>query len=303
MSGPNHLQRLREFLLASFSEHELRQLLTDRHGVEVGFALPVGGSPAQFFDAAVTLLDRRGLIDEGLFRELAAAVPARREQVEQLAEAWRQVSTFPPSDRKPTTTRPPALGYVYAIVEISAEGPAHAVTLQAGTCTCGVGLLGLARERGSLELVAMDACIAVAAQEVEVFVRMRGPHILRDHDRFLLGDTLTEVHLAAGHPVLELRGGGRGVVVPLAGSLRLGRAAPGVRVPQDPRMSRYHAQIDALHGEFTAGPVGAGPAFMLTDVGSANGTWLGIRERHRLSHGDEFRVHDGTFRVEITLRR
>mgnify|MGYP000606101255 CR=1 FL=1 len=296
MTGTLPLQLLREFLVSSFDEDELRRVLGDRYGPRLVRSLPFGGPLVRVCEEAVATLERQGLIDDDLFAALAGLLPAKRGQVERLAEAWRQVTTAPACEPRPTTTRPAIEGYMYAILELAPESRARrAVMLHEGSCECGVGLLGLPRGGGSLELVARDSAVLLSAQGADVFVRLRGPYVLRDHDRFLLGDTLVEVRLA-GHPLVKLHAeqDPHGLVVPLTGTVRLGRAVPLVRPPQDPRMSRQHAQIDLLDD---------GPGFLLIDLGSANGTWVRIRERHRFTHGDEFRAHDATFRVEVTLRR
>lgn len=303
MSGPPPLQQLREFLVSSFNEGELRVFLGDLYGPRLVRLLPAGGSFLHVCEEAVATLERQGYVDDGLFAALTRHLPAKRAQIEQIVAARRDCGASFEEDPRPTTTRDFYEGYMYAIIELATAARARrAVMLQEGSCECGVGLLGLPRSGGSLEVVARDSAVLLSAQDADVFARLREPYILRDRDKILLGDTLVEVDLSANHPVIRLQGGQYEQMVPLARSVRLGRAAP-LRVPQDPRMSRRHAQIDALHGEFDC-DVGPGrPAYLLVDLGSANGTWVRIRERHRFGHGDEFRAYDGTFRVEVTLRR
>ncbi len=70
----------------------------------------------------------------------------------------------------------------------------------------------------------------------------------------------------------------------------LGRESGDVVFPDDPFLSRRHAVIrtDA-----------AKKAFFLADFGSSNGTFLQIRGEVSLQHGDEFRVGQQLFRVDL----
>lgn len=304
MGRPLHIKQLRDFLESSLSEDELRRLLADHGDPRLLHGLPTGASLVRVCDLVVDTLERQGLVNDELFDQLMQHLPAKRGQVEAIAAAWRQM-TLPLAERRPTkTTRGPDAVYVYAIIELAGEARARrAVMLHEGCCVGDAGLLGLPRGGGSLTLEACESHVLLVAHETDVFVRLDRPHQLLDHDRLLLGDTLAEVSLG-GHPAITLRDEQQALMVPLIGAVVLGRSAALDRLPRDPRMSRRHARIDALHVDF-ADEAGAarGPVFVLVDLGSSNGTWVKIRGRHRFGHGDMFRVYDASFRVEVTLSR
>ncbi len=75
-------------------------------------------------------------------------------------------------------------------------------------------------------------------------------------------------------------------VVHLKDELTIGRADDNGLQLEDPKASRHHARVH-LQGE----------TFILTDLGSANGTWLGgirLSVPHPLHHGDQFTIGDTT---------
>lgn len=78
----------------------------------------------------------------------------------------------------------------------------------------------------------------------------------------------------------------RGQAVPLTGEVTLGRSPECDVVVQDQAMSRRHAQLKLADGRW-----------LLVDLGSANGVWVGnqrVRE-HRLASGDRFRLGTTSF--------
>lgn len=76
----------------------------------------------------------------------------------------------------------------------------------------------------------------------------------------------------------------------------LGRESGDVVFMEDPFLSRRHAVIRAT---LAAPGSGAPPAFQLVDLGSSNGTFLRARGDVALVHGDQFRVGQQLFRVEL----
>jgi pSer/pThr/pTyr-binding forkhead associated (FHA) protein/ribosomal protein L40E len=70
----------------------------------------------------------------------------------------------------------------------------------------------------------------------------------------------------------------------------LGREVGDIVFTDDPFMSRRHAAIrrDPNNNQFT-----------LRDLGSSNGTFIAIRGRHAISHGDHIRVGQHLFRLDV----
>ncbi len=73
----------------------------------------------------------------------------------------------------------------------------------------------------------------------------------------------------------------------------LGRESGDIIFAEDPFLSRRHAAINVMED-------GKKRAFSLSDFGSSNGTFLQIRGEAPLEGGDEFRVGQQLFRVELT---
>lgn len=69
----------------------------------------------------------------------------------------------------------------------------------------------------------------------------------------------------------------------------LGREQADIVFSDDPFLSRRHAAIAAGHGG----------AFILSDLGSSNGSALRCRGDHTLEHGDQFRVGRHLFRFDL----
>lgn len=100
-----------------------------------------------------------------------------------------------------------------------------------------------------------------------------------------------ETRLPPPAAVLEIRespdASVAGKVVPLeAGSLVLGRSPDCHVAVQDRAMSRRHAELKLVDG-----------TWLLADLGSANGVWVGHRKvaEHRLQNGDAFRLGGTVF--------
>jgi hypothetical protein len=85
----------------------------------------------------------------------------------------------------------------------------------------------------------------------------------------------------------------------------LGRESGDVVFTEDPFLSRRHAAIRALGRDgqlLVTSPAGAKPdiaKFALVDLGSSNGTFLRIRNEIELIAGDQFRVGQQLFRVDM----
>ncbi len=85
----------------------------------------------------------------------------------------------------------------------------------------------------------------------------------------------------------------------------LGRESGDVVFTEDPFLSRRHAAIRLVHkdGSPVASTEKPGPRdalrFALVDLGSSNGTFLRIREPVELVSGDQFRIGQQLFRVDL----
>jgi pSer/pThr/pTyr-binding forkhead associated (FHA) protein len=74
----------------------------------------------------------------------------------------------------------------------------------------------------------------------------------------------------------------------------IGREQGDIVFTDDPFLSRRHAALRVLGGGSGSGP----RRFVLTDLGSSNGTFLQVREEVRLRHGDHFRIGQQLFRFD-----
>ena len=88
----------------------------------------------------------------------------------------------------------------------------------------------------------------------------------------------------------------------------LGRESGDIVFTEDPFLSRRHAAIRAsVHappspqdGKGVEGSVAAAPAFALVDLGSSNGSYIQIKTEVPLHDGDQFRIGQQLFRVDLT---
>ena len=146
-----------------------------------------------------------------------------------------------------------------------------------------------------------------------IFLRIRNPAPLQSGDTFLVGEQLLRVDLSQeDQPITPdadgtyfygsprrpcrfrltqlLRGGSVGFVYRArADSVTMGREGNDVNFPQDPFISGRHARVDHT-----------GDAFVLTDTGSKNGTFVRIKGEAPLSHGDYVFMGQQLLRVEVT---
>lgn len=147
-----------------------------------------------------------------------------------------------------------------------------------------------------------------------VFVRSRGPHPLAHGDLLLLGqqvlrfEAVTEIEGARGpamqHGVLlfgspaptsrgrlvqrTVEGLVRDVLYLVRDEFVVGRESGDRTYPDDVFMSRRHATIKR-----------EASGFVLTDLGSSNGTFVQIHAEYTLRDGDQFRIGHHLFRVDV----
>ncbi len=96
--------------------------------------------------------------------------------------------------------------------------------------------------------------------------------------------SLTQL-LAGGHPGMIFRA--------RDDTLTIGREDNDINFPDDPFISGRHATVQAIDT-----PLGA--AFVLTDLGSKNGTFLRVHDETVLAHGDYVFLGQQLLRVEVT---
>lgn len=92
-------QSLRTLLISLFQVWEFRSFLRyDPRGQSIEPFLPSGdGSPAEFVDAAIDALARRGLLDKYFFERLKADYPNRAREIEQV----ERLIVSPPTNAQP----------------------------------------------------------------------------------------------------------------------------------------------------------------------------------------------------------
>jgi pSer/pThr/pTyr-binding forkhead associated (FHA) protein len=149
-----------------------------------------------------------------------------------------------------------------------------------------------------------------------VYVRLRGPELLRHGDLVLVGLEVLRFELVSdaerglgpatergtrvfGSPALTrharlcqltVEGVPRDVYYLCRDETVIGRESGDVVFTNDPFMSRKHASL-------TRDP--ALGAFTLTDLGSSNGTYLAIRGEQEVVNGDHLRVGQHLFRLDV----
>jgi pSer/pThr/pTyr-binding forkhead associated (FHA) protein len=149
-----------------------------------------------------------------------------------------------------------------------------------------------------------------------VYVRLRGPELLRHGDLVLVGLEVLRFELVSdaerglgpatergtrvfGSPALTrharlcqltVEGVPRDVYYLCRDETVIGRESGDVVFTNDPFMSRKHASL-------TRDP--ALGAFTLTDLGSSNGTYLAIRSEQEVVNGDHLRVGQHLFRLDV----
>jgi pSer/pThr/pTyr-binding forkhead associated (FHA) protein len=145
-----------------------------------------------------------------------------------------------------------------------------------------------------------------------VFIRIREPVDLMHQDHFLVGEQLLRFETcedtgpqvddagtfyysspkrpSAFRLVQILRGGDVGLSYRARGeAVSLGREGNDIDFPTDQFISGRHAQVQAL-----------GNRFVLSDIGSKNGTFVRLSKERALNHGDYVFIGQQLLRVEIT---
>jgi pSer/pThr/pTyr-binding forkhead associated (FHA) protein len=83
----------------------------------------------------------------------------------------------------------------------------------------------------------------------------------------------------------------------------LGRESGDVVFTEDPFLSRRHAAVRMEDGPLAADPRTGQPQkprrFLVTDLGSSNGTFVQVRGEIPLENGDQFRIGQQLFRVDL----
>ena len=147
-----------------------------------------------------------------------------------------------------------------------------------------------------------------------VFIRIHTPARLESGAAFLVGEQLLQIEALApdfgpqpdaegtyfyASPkraskmrlIQRIRGGDIGLIVRARGdSITLGREGNDVNFPDDPFISGRHAEVS----------ISQDGGFVITDLGSKNGTFVRIVGESPLVHGDYVFVGQQLFRVEIT---
>ncbi len=72
----------------------------------------------------------------------------------------------------------------------------------------------------------------------------------------------------------------------------LGRESGDIVFPDDPFLSRRHAAVKVDQG---------GQRFVLADLGSSNGTFIQIRGQVTIKNGDQFRIGQQLFRIDLSV--
>jgi pSer/pThr/pTyr-binding forkhead associated (FHA) protein len=157
-------------------------------------------------------------------------------------------------------------------------------------------------------------CVRDEGSTNGVFLRIHQPVRLESGASFLIGEQLLQIEALApdfgpqpdaegtyfyASPkraskmriIQRLRGGDIGLIVRARGdSVTMGREGNDVNFPDDPFISGRHAEVSIT-------PDGA---FVITDQGSKNGTFVRITGETSLVHGDYVFVGQQLLRVEIS---
>jgi pSer/pThr/pTyr-binding forkhead associated (FHA) protein len=147
-----------------------------------------------------------------------------------------------------------------------------------------------------------------------VFVRIKSATPLESGGMFLVGEQLLQIEASApdfgpqpdsegtyfyASPkraskmrlIQRLRGGEIGIIYRARGDgITIGRENNDVNFPDDPFISGHHAQIS----------IGADGRFVLTDLGSKNGTFIRINDEAPLGNGDYVFIGQQLLRVELS---
>lgn len=143
-----------------------------------------------------------------------------------------------------------------------------------------------ARQREQVELRAGDHLIA--GDEVFRFELLGAPANGPDPDGTFFSSTPSKS--SSFRLVQVLEGGGDGTAVSSRDSgITVGREGCDFNLPADPFLSTQHFRVAEVNGRY-----------LLSDLGSRNGTYLRIRDEMELKHGDYLFVGRTLVRIEIT---
>ncbi len=164
---------------------------------------------------------------------------------------------------------------------------------------------GPSRAGGEVAVPLQDQDLILVGQQVLRFDVLReaenGLGAASEHGTLLFGSPAAKRYARLGQRTVE--GVTRDVYYLRKMETVLGRESGDVVFTEDPFLSRRHAAIRALgrDGAPLAPTANAGDVarFALVDLGSSNGTFLRIRNEVELQSGDQFRVGQQLFRVEI----
>ena len=160
---------------------------------------------------------------------------------------------------------------------------------------------------GEVAVPLEDHDLILVGQQVLSFEILREPDAglgtASEHGTLLFGSPATKRYARLGQRTVE--GVTRDVYYVRKMETVLGRESGDVVFTEDPFLSRRHAAIRALgrDGAPLDASSKASPSeiarFVLVDLGSSNGTFLRIRNEIELVAGDQFRVGQQLFRVDI----
>lgn len=189
---------------------------------------------------------------------------------------------------KTTCLRIPTAGVsapaAYALVHIREDGSsstAREIGSQAVIVgrTCGAMKFpadaALADPHARFSLQNGEIEVELLSANAQVFVQLIGPYCLQDSDRIIVGSHVFELRTGRGHEgsslppaLIVVRGenGNGGRALPLTECMTLGRLTGTCIFPDDKVMSRTHAKVYRRANDF-----------FVEDLGSRNGTFLGVR--------------------------
>jgi pSer/pThr/pTyr-binding forkhead associated (FHA) protein len=174
--------------------------------------------------------------------------------------------------------------------EASAPGKANTFVLLDLESTNGV-YLRLARE-GSREQPLEDQDLFLVGQQVLKFEVVRhadeGLAPATQHGTLLFGTPATTRYARLSQRSVE--GVTRDVFHVQKSETVLGRESGDIVFTDDPFLSRRHAAIKFDH---------AARRFVLSDLGSSNGTFIQIRGEVTIRSGDQFRIGQQLFRIDL----
>ncbi len=127
-----------------------------------------------------------------------------------------------------------------------------------------------------------------------------GPAV--EHGTLLFGTPTTRLYARLSQRSIE--GVTRDVYYLAKQETVLGRESGDIVFTEDPFLSRRHAAIrangPAPHPQDGKAGDPAAPTFTLADLGSSNGSYIQIRTEVLLEDGDQFRIGQQLFRVDLT---